>query len=75
MKILWSQRIQAYPSKTYSSENLTEIEWEIKNISTSESLVLKDIKYYEYKNGSVSFKIKAHDKNVKIKEIISKDDE
>ena len=58
----------------YSSKNLAEIKWKINNIS-SENLMLEDIKYYEYEYGSVSFKTRTHNKNVKIEKIISKEDE
>ena len=45
------------------------------NISISESLVPKNIKYYEYEDDLISFKTKTHNKSVKIEEIISEDDE
>ena len=54
---------------------MAEIEWKINNISNVESLVSENIKYYEYEDGSVSFKTKTHNKNVKIEETISEDDE
>ena len=59
----------------YSLENLAKIKWKINNIRTYENLVLENIKYYEYKDGLVSFKTKTHNKNIKIEEIISEDDE
>ena len=75
MKILESQGIQAYPAKIYSSENLVEIEWKMNNISICKGLLPEDIKYYEYKDGSVSFKTKSHNENAKTEEIISEEDE
>ena len=34
-----------------------------------------NIKYYEYEDGSVRFKTKTHNKNVKIEKITSEEDE
>ena len=43
------------------------------NISICKGLLPEDIKYYEYEDGSVSFKTKTQNKNVKIEEIISEE--
>lgn len=57
MKILRSQGIQAYPAKMYNVDSLEEIKWNITNFSAVVSIVLEDIKYYEYKDGFVIFKM------------------
>lgn len=75
MKILGSQWIQAYPTKMYNLDSLANTEWKITNILTLISSVVEDIKYCEYEDGSVSFKTQTYNKNIKIEEIFSEEEE